>query len=256
MSVEGNVENQELNELKGKIISIPQIDASLEKEGYAADAKVTGDAIRALMTNVASVTVSDSGTMGYDNTNSGLTAVNVQSAIDEVAAIAKNALPEDGTGMITGSLKVRNADNGYAAISKNNSATADYGTQLLDVRSDGKSSKVVVSAATGLLTYVDADNNIRDIFHEGNKAFGSYTGNGNTTETLVATGSIGRLILVYNGKYFNFVTPQGALSVNMIDGTIKWIDNTKVFYINGVIKYYTNNEALNAASTTYNYQAI
>lgn len=44
--MDGNAtENQELAELKGKIIEIPKVDSSLTKEGEAADAKVTGDEI-------------------------------------------------------------------------------------------------------------------------------------------------------------------------------------------------------------------
>ena len=34
-------------ELKGKIVAIPSVDASLTKNGYAADAKATGDALNA-----------------------------------------------------------------------------------------------------------------------------------------------------------------------------------------------------------------
>lgn len=39
--------NTEVLELKGKIVAIPSVDASLTKSGYAADAKATGDALDA-----------------------------------------------------------------------------------------------------------------------------------------------------------------------------------------------------------------
>ncbi len=44
MSLEGNVEGT--NEIKGRIYTIPQADPTLTKEGYAADAKATGEKIK------------------------------------------------------------------------------------------------------------------------------------------------------------------------------------------------------------------
>lgn len=42
----------ESKELKGKILTIPRIDKTLTKEGYAADAKVTGEAIEKMVKKV------------------------------------------------------------------------------------------------------------------------------------------------------------------------------------------------------------
>ena len=42
----------ESKELKGKILIIPRIDKTLTKEGYAADAKVTGEAIEKMVKKV------------------------------------------------------------------------------------------------------------------------------------------------------------------------------------------------------------
>ncbi len=39
--------NTDVLELKGKIVAIPSVDTSLTKNGYAADAKATGDALNA-----------------------------------------------------------------------------------------------------------------------------------------------------------------------------------------------------------------
>lgn len=47
--MEGNLENnQEFNNLKGKVVTIPTVDNTLSKEGYAADAKATGNKIKTL----------------------------------------------------------------------------------------------------------------------------------------------------------------------------------------------------------------
>lgn len=44
MSLEGTAEAT--NEIKGRIYAVPQADETLTKEGYAADAKVTGDELK------------------------------------------------------------------------------------------------------------------------------------------------------------------------------------------------------------------
>ena len=51
MSLEGKATaNQIINDIKGKIIRLPETDKTLSKEGYSADAKATGDAINAVVT--------------------------------------------------------------------------------------------------------------------------------------------------------------------------------------------------------------
>lgn len=42
----------ESREIKGKVITIPRIDKTLTKEGHAADAKYTGDAIEKMIKKV------------------------------------------------------------------------------------------------------------------------------------------------------------------------------------------------------------
>ena len=43
--MDGNIT---IGNLTGKIVSIPRIDESLEKKGYAADAKTVGDALESI----------------------------------------------------------------------------------------------------------------------------------------------------------------------------------------------------------------
>ena len=299
--MDGNAtKNTTLHNLNGKIVSIPRVDSTFSKEGFAADAKATGEALDArlkkadvvdnlttedadkplsanqgkvIKEQLDKINLSQASTVGYNNSESGLSATNMQSAIDEVASDVKeqagyiddlanqmdayeeNYLSKNGGGMVTGSVKVRNADNGHGEISKNNSATADYGTQLLDVRKDGKSAKITVSATTGL-TYTDVDNNIRDIHHEGNKPFGDYTGNGSATPRTIATKGIGRVVLVYCSTHQAFVTPKGAFVTNLTSGSFSWIDSGKANYLNGNIQISTTNEAFNKADETYYYQVL
>ena len=290
-----------LYNLTGRIVSIPKIDNTLTKDRYAADAKVTGDELelRLKKTDVVdnlvtansekplsanqgveikrqldAINMSQAGTVGYNNTDSGLAATNMQSAIDEVASNIKDVegdvetiastvdkfaddyLKKNGGGMVKGTVKVQNADNGYGEVSKNNSDTADYGTQLLDATNDGKSAKVAVSAANDTFTYTDRDGNIRNVFHEGSKPFGEYKGNGSATPRTIDTKGIGRIILVYCSTHQAYITPKGADVIDLTTGERKWIDNTKTNYLSGKISLMTANEALNKANETYYYQGI
>lgn len=285
MSILGDVKDIEsLRNLRGKIRTIPQTDETLTKKGYSADAKVVGDALKErikitdiiddltsddpkkvasartvflLAKQIASITLSEAGTVGYDNTNSGLNAVNMQGVGDELAEMVKNSVSKKGNSMIEGgALQVRNVDNGYGTFSKNNSVAEDYGTQMMDIASDGKTAKVNVSAKLNLMTFVDNAGNIRDVFHEGNKPFGSYVGNGIDNEKNIDTKGIGRLILVYNQKHFSFVTPEGALVVKLATGAVSWIDGAKAYFLNGVLSLHTTNAAFNEVDATYHYQVI
>lgn len=285
MSILGDVKDIEsLRNLRGKIRTIPQTDETLTKKGYSADAKVVGDALKErikitdiiddltsddpkkvasartvflLAKQIASITLSEAGTVGYDNTKSGLDAINMQGVGDELAEKVKNCVSKKGNSMIEGgALQVRNVDNGYGTFSKNNSVAEDYGTQMMDIASDGKTAKVNVSAKLNLMTFVDNAGNIRDVFHEGNKPFGSYVGNGIDNEKNIDTKGIGRLILVYNQKHFSFVTPEGALVVKLATGAVSWIDGAKAYFLNGVLSLHTTNAAFNEVDATYHYQVI
>jgi hypothetical protein len=267
MSVEARTNYDETQILKGKLTRIPPIDQTLTKAGHCADAKVTGDKINSLTRRLDDVDPHGASNIDYTNTTSGLTATNVQSAIDEVntllrtlgtnlTALSNDALRKSASGMMKGTFMVQNADNGYGSIMKNNSETADYGTQLADVSKSGNTAKITVNALSNLLTFTDSSGNIRNVMHEGNKRFGIYSGNGSATSRVIEMNSIGRLALVYNTKHFSFVTPEGAMVIDLTNGAIDWIEGGKVFYINGKLTLLLTNVAFNENGTTYYYQAI
>ena len=256
--------------VKGRIVYIPEIDKTLTKDGYSADAKTVGDKINLLAEVIKNIEGSGMGLATgvlYDNTNSGIDATTVQNAIDELVTALNNysqtltalntdALRKSTGGMMKGTFMVQNADNGYGSFMKNNSATADYGTQFSDVSKSGKIAKIVVNALSNLLNFVDSDSNIRAIHHEGNKAFGNYSGNGSTTARTIATKGIGRLVLVYCSTHQALVTPKGANVTDLSTGETSWIDSAKVNYLSGNLNLATNNEAFNKSNETYYYQVI
>lgn len=85
MSLEGNVEAT--NEIKGRIYTLPQADETLTKKGFAADAKATGDRFNELEGRFDNIDPHGAANVEYNNTESGLEAESVQSAIDEIASL-------------------------------------------------------------------------------------------------------------------------------------------------------------------------
>jgi len=85
--MDGKVENnQTVSNLKGKVIQVPLVDETLSKAGYAADAKVVGEALSGMATTVANLDPHGASKVVYDNAESGLESGNIQDAVDEIAA--------------------------------------------------------------------------------------------------------------------------------------------------------------------------
>lgn len=54
--MDGNIEeNKKLNEIRGKILTIPTIDRTLTKDGACADAKVVGEELARIREQIAAL---------------------------------------------------------------------------------------------------------------------------------------------------------------------------------------------------------
>lgn len=284
MSVEGNVEEiKSLKALRGTITTVPQVDNTLTKRGYSADAKITGDAInervkyRDIVDNMttddnkkvasarqvfligkqlATINLSEASTVGYSNADSGLNAQNMQGAIDELAEGFSGCVSKHGDSLIEGTIYVRTVDNGLGAFNKEHSDIEDLGTCITDKASDGRTAKVNISGESDALTYTGNNGETKVIIHEGKKPFGTYIGDGIKNERILDTKGVGRLMLVYNQDFFAFVTPDGAMITKISTGTNTWIDAEKVKYADGKLEMHTTHSAFNEVDIVYNYLVI
>lgn len=84
-----------------------------------------------------------------------------------VLVVENNYFPKTG-GQLEGELKVRNANNGFGRLFKNNSASADYGVNLVDYAGSNKNITLILSALNDLFQYKDSAGNFHDILHAGN----------------------------------------------------------------------------------------
>ena len=81
--------NAELNKktapvLYGSLKRVPQVDNTLTKDGFYADAKAVGDRFAEHKRRIDGIDPHFAENVGYDNTDSGMGATNVQGAINEL----------------------------------------------------------------------------------------------------------------------------------------------------------------------------
>lgn len=76
--------------LYGKIKQVPRTDTTLTKEGYSADAKTVGDKFAEHKLRIDNIDPHFAKNVGYDNASSGLSATNVQAAIDKMVEEYEN----------------------------------------------------------------------------------------------------------------------------------------------------------------------
>lgn len=93
------------------------------------------------------------------------------------------------------------------------------------------------------------------ILHTGNKPTGTYTGNGDATERIIATGGIGSALLVTGGGYSSIVTENGAFSLDG-NSTIIGVSSGNVRFKNCSYSIVTTSPRFNTSGTTYTWQVL
>jgi hypothetical protein len=93
------------------------------------------------------------------------------------------------------------------------------------------------------------------IYGEHNKPLGSYIGTGTATLRSVGTGAHSSLLMVWSeNDVLAFVSPNGAFVLS--GATPGWLDSTKAYYINGILRIAYDGTDLNGVGVTYNYKAV
>ena len=216
--MDGNMENnQTVYNLNGKIEAIPVVDSTLTKSGYSADAKVTGDALKELREAVSS-----------------LGAVATVSEDTEVTVSTAAGVTYNNTASNLAATSVQGAIDELSADIKETASTIQ-----------GMSEDIQT-----------LETNSEEYLKKNDKTFNSYAGNGSTTARTVATGGIGRLLMIYCSTHIAFVTPKGARVIDLNGGNATWVDAAKAYYLNGNLFLNTDNAAFNASGVSYNYQCI
>ena len=161
-----------------------------------------------------------------------------------------NYLPKrDGT--ISGSLKFKTVDNGYAEMTKAHGSDFDNGTAIYDYDSTGSYVALVLQRKNGLLRYYD-DHGGKDILHTGNKPSGTYTGTGESKT--INTGGIGDCAIIWrdDGK-FCIATHGGNVNGGYSESPTS---NTSALCKNGNIYLAGADSHFNEVGVTYKWRLL
>lgn len=174
---------------------------------------------------------------------------------DPITPALIGALNKAGDTM-TGNLNFQMADNGSAQIYKAHNASVDYGFTVKDVDKAGNIARLLVQANNQKAFFVDKNDSYYTILHEGNKPYGSYTGNGSAASRTINTGGISGTVIVWTSSYIAFVVPGGAVIFTISSGAVTGLAYSEAKCNAGVITLATTNAGLNANGVTYYYQVL
>lgn len=148
------------------------------------------------------------------------------------------ALPIVG-GTLTGELKL-----GY------NNKTARFGAGTSDVfLNNSKSGKHLQLKDDGTLSYSD-----KEIFHAGNKPFGSYTGNGSATERTFSIPATSNVMFIFSGNGCAFLSNStGIIAHGEGISQLPW---AQAHFRQKTLTIATTNAMLNANGVIYYYECL
>lgn len=229
--MDGNVENnQAVKNLKGKVFQVPLVDDTLTKAGYAADAKVVGQALSSMATSIAGIDPYAGGTIVGD--------VRIEKD-DPYIDLVNTTTGREGRVHNT------NAENVVVA-----NRTDDDNMVGLWIKPETAEPKDYFD----LGTYINGVFKKYALFGEHTKTTGTYKGNGSATSRTIDTKSVGSTVMINSGNGFAFVTPRGALCVSGTNVTS--ITSSDAKFVDGVLTLATTENTLNKADGNYYWQVL
>lgn len=205
-------------------------------------------------------TTEHTGLMTYKDENGNLyllypiTTKDAVEGLDEIEALAKNAVPLDGSKAMTGALSV-NGGNGKAIASVDSMGISHRPTpsDATNYSFLGVFGNSPLSEAVQLWRVTAGVEKHYNLLHTGNKPSGSYTGNGSAAARTIDTGGIGQAMLIRSDSYGNVIA--SAYSSKLGENP-KNFTTLEVSYSNGKLYLATNHDAVNRSGVTYYYQVL
>lgn len=280
MSLEGKLNDK--NTLRGRIHRVPETDNTLTKEGYAADAKATGDALNArvkiadvvdnLESNASDKPLSakqgavmremiegialnvtnieepeDRGEFRYVGTLESNTDLNNLLATGSYSCTSSVAKTVSNTPIVDGAFHIHVFK---AATPTANETSARPTIQMLTATSTTDSRLFWRKHSTGTWGEWKICEDIRDV-----KPRGNYSGNGSVTSRTIPVTGEGQVVLIYGGVGAVFVTPYGAYAINS-SGAASFLPVAQIYKGNDGIVMTTDNALVNKSGNTYGYQLL
>ena len=237
------------SELKGDVITLPRIDATLTKEGYCADAKAIGDEIQNLNDRFEDLSPNFAENVNFDNSGGVLSAMDVQSAIDEITWMYARASELARCLKLNDNGRVSKASD-YPLALENTSGnyvfTEFYGKSGLNGRLGVR--------AQNTPAFMTTDGDVYNLHHAGNKPTGTYAGTGSTSTVEIDTGGVGDVIMVNSGNGFAFVTPRGAICIS--GSNVTGLVSSSAKFTGGVLTLNTADVTLNKNPGNYYWQVL
>ena len=287
--IDGNV-NPVMDTLKGKLTSIfiPELDTTLSKEGYSAEAKAVGDALKVLENVLSGL---GTGNIAADYSAEATYAVGdyciyetmlykcntaietaeewnaehwtAVSLAEEILYILSNFLPLTG-GTLSGALGVKSGkakvDGGDYLAELISYGTPNDSNNFRSVMVQNPEKQADASKGLWYRSKVNGTQTDYSIFGEHNKPRGSYTGNGSATSRTIEIGGVhgvgGALFVTTPSQYMAIVTAYGAVAWNTSSKTATIYPSSEVKFANGVLTLATTGINFNYSNSTYYYQVL
>lgn len=222
--MEGKTEtNRDAQELKGKIIVLPKVDKTLEREGYAADAKETGYRLKAVNDRVDNIGATTHTDYAIEKSSPAMRLVNT------------------GTG--------REGEAHYS-----NSNNLILSNKLDDNNMVGIWLKPETENPQDYLdlgTYINGEFKRYPIFGTYNKPKGKYTGTGTATSHTVNIGGVGTTLKISTSAGMAIVTGAGAICKAGTGTDVYGLAASACKFDDGVLTLATTDGVVNGARDIY-----